>query len=221
MSRVTLIVAATANNGIGHAGKLPWRLPQEMQYFAKVTSGKDTTQDVGGEKKNAVVMGRATWESIPHRFRPLAGRINIIVSRQAEYNLCVNLAEETRVDPRTALANRGVSSTEDGVILASSLEAALQRARAADASRLFVIGGEKLYAAALPLAERVLLTRIVEPTFEECDVFMPDFIGSGEWTRVGHEALSGWVGFDVPRGLQSERGVQYEYEMWTRGEEVR
>ena len=218
MSRVTLIVAATANNGIGHAGKLPWRLPQEMQYFAKVTSGKDTTQDVGGEKKNAVVMGRATWESIPHRFRPLAGRINIIVSRQAEYNLCVNLAGEIRVDPRTALANRGVSSTEDGVILASSLEAALQRARAANASRLFVIGGEKLYAAALPLAERVLLTRIVEPTFEECDVFMPDFIMSGVWTRVGHEALSGWVGFDVPRGLQSERGVQYEFEMWTRGE---
>ena len=96
MSRVTLIVAATANNGIGHAGKLPWRLPQEMQYFAKVTSGKDTIQDVGGEKnkKNAVVMGRATWESIPHRFRPLAGRINIVVSRQAEYNLCVNLAVE-------------------------------------------------------------------------------------------------------------------------------
>lgn len=94
MSRVTLIVAATTNNGIGHAGKLPWRLPQEMQYFAKVTSGKDTVQEDGGEKnkKNAVVMGRATWESIPHRFRPLAGRINIVVSRQAEYDLCVNLA---------------------------------------------------------------------------------------------------------------------------------
>ena len=129
------------------------------------------------------------------------------------------------------MANRGPSSTgtdetkkqdEDGegtAILTSSLEAALQRARAADASRLFVIGGAKLYAAALPLAERVLLTRIIEPTFEECDVFMPDFIGGGggeEWTRVGHEALSAWVGFEVPRGVQSERGVQYEFEMWTR-----
>jgi hypothetical protein len=94
MSRVTLIVAATTNNGIGHAGKLPWRLPQEMQYFAKVTSGKETAQEAGDEKnkKNAVVMGRATWESIPHRFRPLAGRINIVVSRQTEYDLCVNLA---------------------------------------------------------------------------------------------------------------------------------
>ena len=149
---------------------------------------------------------------------------------------CMHLAGglTTRADTRTdwtALAHRGVSSTgtdenkyqgevgEDTVILASSLEAALQRARAADASRLFVIGGAKLYAAALPLAERVLLTRIVEPTFEECDVFMPDFIGGGngeEWTRVGHEALSAWVGFEVPRGVQRERGVQYEFEMWTR-----
>ncbi len=107
----------------------------------------------------------------------------------------------------------------DTVVLAPSLEAALQRAHAADASRLFVIGGAKLYAAALPFAERVLLTRIVEPAFEECDVFMPDFIGGEggrEWTRAGPDALSAWVGFDAPKGLQSERGVQYEFEMWTR-----
>jgi len=211
MSRVTLIVAATANNGIGHAGKLPWRLPQEMQYFAKVTSGKDTAQNVGGEKKNAVVMGRATWESIPRRFRPLAGRINVVVSRQAEYDLGVS---STGTGENKKQGEEG----EDTAILASSLEAALQHARAADASRVFVIGGAKLYAAALPLAERVLLTRIIEPSFEECDVFMPDFIGGEggeEWTRAGHEALSAWVGFDVPGGLQREGGVQYEFEMWT------
>ncbi len=85
MNRVTLIVAATTNNGIGQAGKLPWRLPREIQYFARVTTGE------GGAlgRKNAVVMGRATWESIPRRFRPLPGRINFVVSRQAEYDLCV------------------------------------------------------------------------------------------------------------------------------------
>jgi len=88
MNRVTLIVAATTNNGIGQAGKLPWRLPQEMQYFARVTTGKGDIPD-GERKKNAVVMGRMTWESIPRRFRPLAGRINLVVSQQAEYNLCV------------------------------------------------------------------------------------------------------------------------------------
>ncbi len=88
MSRVTLIVAATTHNGIGQAGKLPWRLPREMQYFARVTTGQVEAQR-GKGKKNAVVMGRATWESIPRRFRPLPGRINFVVSRQAEYDLCV------------------------------------------------------------------------------------------------------------------------------------
>jgi len=217
MSRVTLIVAATTNNGIGHAGKLPWRIPQEMQYFAKVTSGKGTAQEVGGEKnkRNAVVMGRATWESIPHRFRPLTGRINIVVSRQTEYDLGVT---RTGRDENKKQGEDGEDT--DAVILASSLEAALQQARAAGASRLFVIGGAKLYAAALPFAERVLLTRITEPAFEECDVFMPDFMGGEggqEWTRAGHDALSGWAGFDVKKGLQSEGGVKYEFEMWIRG----
>jgi dihydrofolate reductase len=87
MSRVTLIVAATTNNGIGQAGKLPWRLPQEMQYFARVTTGEPD----GKSKKNAVVMGRVTWESIPRRFRPLPGRMNLVVSRQTEYELCVGV----------------------------------------------------------------------------------------------------------------------------------
>ena len=86
MSRITLIVAATTNNGIGQAGKLPWRLPKEMQYFARVTTGEPDGMD---KKKNAVVMGRTTWESIPRRFRPLPGRINFVVSRQAGYDLCV------------------------------------------------------------------------------------------------------------------------------------
>jgi dihydrofolate reductase len=106
-------------------------------------------------------------------------------------------------------------------VLASSLDAALEGAHAVDANRVFVIGGARLYAAALPLAERVLLTRITEPSFEECDVSMPDFIGGaggGEWSRAPHEALCAWVGFEVPRGVEEERGVKYEYEMWIRSD---
>ncbi len=112
----------------------------------------------------------------------------------------------------------GVSHT-DAAVLVSSLDAALKGAHAADANRVFVIGGARLYATVLPLAERVLVTRITEPSFEECDVFMPDFIGGaggGKWSRVPHEALCAWVGFDVPGGMQEERGVKYEYEMWIR-----
>ena len=79
MSRLTIIVAATVTNGIGQGGRLPWRLPQEIAYFARVTSNAPEGL------VNAVVMGRNTWESIPPKFRPLKERINIIVSKQSDY----------------------------------------------------------------------------------------------------------------------------------------
>jgi dihydrofolate reductase len=110
-------------------------------------------------------------------------------------------------------------SASDVPVLAASLDAALESAHAADANRVFVIGGAELYAAALPLAERVLLTRIIEPSFEGCDVFMPDFVGGeggGKWRRAPHDALSSWVGFEVAKGVQEEGVVKYEFEMWTR-----
>lgn len=79
---------------------------------------------------HAVVMGRRTWESIG---RPLPGRVNIVVTRSARF-------------------------AAPGCLIAHSLDEALAAAGAADA--VFVIGGGKLYRAALPLAERLLLTEI-------------------------------------------------------------
>lgn len=70
--------------------------------------------------------------------------------------------------------------------------------------------------------ERVLLTRIISPSFEECDVFMPDFLaetneaGVPVWERATHDALKEWVGFEVPEGEQEEKGIQYEFQMWVR-----
>lgn len=78
---LTLIVAATIANGIGHGGALPWRLPNEMAYFAKITS-KAPERAI-----NAVVMGRKSWESIPPKYRPLKNRLNVVVSRQPEYDM--------------------------------------------------------------------------------------------------------------------------------------
>jgi dihydrofolate reductase len=77
---ITLIVAATLSNGIGATGRLPWRLSKEMAYFAKITS--HVPENV--TKRNAVIMGRKTWESIPTKFRPLKNRINVVVSRDPE-----------------------------------------------------------------------------------------------------------------------------------------
>jgi dihydrofolate reductase len=81
MYRLSIIVAATATNGIGINGGLPWRLPREMAYFARITSQAPAGQT------NAVIMGRKTWESIPSKFRPLSNRLNIILSRDEDYTV--------------------------------------------------------------------------------------------------------------------------------------
>ncbi|KAJ8083975.1 hypothetical protein PM082_002742 [Marasmius tenuissimus] len=199
MSRLTLIVAATKNNGIGQESRLPWRLPKEISYFAKVT----TNAPEG--KRNAVLMGRNTWESIPTKFRPLPNRVNVVISRQKDYNLGA---------PNSLCAVR------------NSYEEALQYLQQEKGSiyRAFVIGGATVYAKSLKsppsssiaFVDRVLLTRILSPSFDECDVFMPDFQSSSDWKRVPHNSLCEWVGFEVPEGVQEEKGVQYEFQLWTR-----
>ncbi len=65
-----LIAAVAANGVIGADGALPWRLPEDLQYFKRVTQG------------HAVVMGRKTWASIG---KPLPGRKNVVVTRQTAF----------------------------------------------------------------------------------------------------------------------------------------
>ncbi|XP_054722598.1 dihydrofolate reductase-like [Uloborus diversus] len=72
---LNIIAAACQNMGIGNKGALPWRLKKEMNFFKEKTS--TTTSP---EKQNAVIMGRRTWFSIPEKFRPLSGRINVVLS---------------------------------------------------------------------------------------------------------------------------------------------
>ena len=84
MSQLTLIVAATTKNGIGRSGTMPWHLPKDLAYFSRVTTNAPVAQ------VNVVLMGRNTWESIPHKFRPLKKRINIVFSRYKDYDLCAD-----------------------------------------------------------------------------------------------------------------------------------
>jgi len=77
-----VVVAATRDMGIGKDGKLPWRLPSDLKFFKELTM---TTSDPG--KKNAVVMGRKTWESIPPKYRPLPGRLNVVLARSGNFDI--------------------------------------------------------------------------------------------------------------------------------------
>jgi dihydrofolate reductase len=66
----SLILACTIEGGIGFDNKIPWNIREELQLFKKITNDDN--------KKNAVIMGRKTWESLP--IKPLKNRINIIIT---------------------------------------------------------------------------------------------------------------------------------------------
>lgn len=154
MKPFSVVVAATASTfGIGYKGGIPWRLSGDLTFFKELTSGTTAVP-----KRNAVIMGRKTWESIPAKFRPLQQRINVVLSRNP-------LIREELGLP----AN---------VLVASSLDAALQVLSGAemerDVDKIFVIGGEAVYREAIEsqFCERIHVTS-VEHEVREIDTYFP------------------------------------------------
>ncbi|CAD6889107.1 unnamed protein product [Tilletia caries] len=241
---LTLIVAASPTNGIGASGSLPWRLPREMAYFKHLTSH---TNEGEGSSKNAVLMGRNTWESIPRRFRPLGGRVNVVISRSASAEeLGIDPAQDTHLfpNPSAALAYLQTRQTTHAPT---------------PLSRIFLIGGAQLYAQALQEQQqqrqqgeegdgqaaswnldRLLVTRILKPAYEQCDVFLSEFrtaeqqqqqqqdasppdesslpreggaqqpLSQKEWTQSSPDELEAFIGGQAVPGLDLIRGVQEE-----------
>jgi dihydrofolate reductase len=102
-SKPVYVIVATSVNppmGIGHEGKLPWQsIKADMAFFKDVTSyvsGTEATQSAKSMVLNAVLMGRKTWESIPAKFRPLSGRLNVIITRGSTKQLGVKILEELK-----------------------------------------------------------------------------------------------------------------------------
>lgn len=80
--------------------------------------------------------------------------------------------------------------------------------------RVFVAGGAQLYESAFPMADRLLLTQIIEPAFDECDTFFTRWTEDPGWSRRPHEALEAWLGMNVPEGVVEDGGVTYRMELW-------
>lgn len=142
MTILTLVAALARNHVIGIQNRLPWHLPEDLRHFKALTWGKP------------VVMGRKTFDSIQ---RPLPGRRNIVVTRQAHW-------------------------CHPGVEVAASFEAALSLVKEADEA--CVIGGADLYGQAMGYASRLCLTEI-EAEFEG-DAFFPP-IDRTQWDVVTRE----------------------------------
>ena len=148
--KVALIAAVARNGVIGHDNELLWKLPEDMAFFKRTTLG------------NPVIMGRKTWDSIPPRFRPLVGRRNIVVTRNADWQA-------------------------EGVERVGSLEAAIGLCLQGGSDEAWVIGGAQIYAQAEPLAERVVLTEIARDF--EGDAWAPAF--GARWHETARESHVG------------------------------
>lgn len=125
MSIKIAMIAAVAENGvIGNGQTIPWRIPSDFAFFKRTTMGKP------------MIMGRKQFETVG---KPLPGRTNIVVTRQAGYQ-------------------------PEGVVVVSSLDAALETARKIAAEdgvdEIMIIGGGDIYTQLMPLADRLYISHV-------------------------------------------------------------
>jgi dihydrofolate reductase len=119
--RLGLIWAQARDGVIGKGGVLPWHLPEDLAHFKRTTLGAP------------VIMGRRTWDSLPPRFKPLPGRRNIVVTRDAHW--------------QAAGADR-----------AGTLDEAVTLCAGADVA--WVTGGAEIFRLAIPHADIAVVTEI-------------------------------------------------------------
>ena len=131
---VSIIVAVSENRVIGKNNDLIWKLPNVMNFFKEKTKG------------HHVIMGRKNFESIPHKFRPLPQRENIIVTRQKTY------------------------SAKDSLVV-NSIEEALKIAENKNEKEAFIIGGGEIYSQTIELVDKIELTRVYKDY--KGDAFFP------------------------------------------------
>jgi dihydrofolate reductase len=153
---LSLIAAVARGGAIGRDNDLLWHDSRDQKHFRAATMGCP------------VVMGRRTWDSLPERFRPLPGRRNVVVTRNAAWQA-------------------------PGAEVAHSLADAL--GLVADAPKVFVMGGGQLYAEALPWADELVLTE-VDASFE-ADTFFPDW-DRGAYAEVKRQAHPAEAPGEVP-----------------------
>ncbi len=141
---ISIIVAVAENNVIGKDNQLIWRLPADMQFFKDKTMG------------HCVITGRKNYESIPEKFRPLAGRTNIVITRQKDYKA-------------------------PGAIVVDSIESAISAAKETNDSEIFIIGGAEIYKQSLAFSDKIYLTKI-HHSFEG-DTYFPE-LNLKEWKET-------------------------------------
>lgn len=138
IKQLSLIAALDAANGIGKDNDLMWNLPADMRFFKETTKG------------HVVIMGRKNYDSIPEKYRPLAGRTNVVLSRKPNFEA-------------------------PDCLVYDSFENCVASLELAPDQKAFIIGGAEIYKLALEsgLVHEMYLTHI-DKTYG-ADTFFPDF----------------------------------------------
>ena len=143
--KISMIAAIGRNRVIGKDNDLMWSLPDDMKFFKSKTAGKP------------VLMGRKNWESLPPKFQPLPNRLNLVMSRNNNYQL------------------------PEGVVLVNSVEQSINIAKSAGHDELCIIGGEEIYKMGLAVADTMFLTEV--DFSEDGDAYFPEFDKS-QWNEI-------------------------------------
>jgi len=141
----SIIVAMDEKRGIGKNKDLLFRISEDFQRMSSLTRG------------HPIVMGRATWESLPEKRRPLPERYNIVITRNNEF--LINGAREG-----------------ENFSVVKTLEEGIEKAKQSPGSdEIFIFGGGEIFKEALEknLVDKLYLT-IVEGDFG-ADTFFPDY----------------------------------------------
>ncbi|KAF7117409.1 hypothetical protein CNMCM5793_006354 [Aspergillus hiratsukae] len=235
---LTLIVATTPIRttenlrlGIGLNGTLPWpRIKTDMAFFARVTSRPPRPGTT-----NAIIMGRKTYDSLPQHLRPLAKRVNVVVSRDTTGSVRERIMRELEVkrgkaaaaaaageQARTQAQEKVQEQPQTDALVSTGLEAALASLEGGYGAEgrlgiVFVIGGAEIYAAALRMVGtvRIVMTNVerVDGREFECDTFFPvdeELAAGGRWRRVSDEEVTGWVGEEVSSEWREEGDVRIQ-----------
>lgn len=137
------VVAIDKQNGIGKNNKLPWDFKKDMKHFKRLT-----TETKDPLKKNMLIMGRKTWESIPPKHRPFSNRINVVLSSNPDYK-----AEGAKVFSDFAEAVKSAGE---------------------DIETIYIIGGATLYKSTINHSDLtgLYVTRVNEVF--DCNAFYPE-----------------------------------------------
>ena len=144
--KMAMIVAMDEDGFIGRGNRLPWKLSSDMTRFKELTEG-------GGF--NSGIMGRKTWDSLPDAFRPLPERVNIVMSRDTDWQA-------------------------EGAETALYIGRAIELAYAEGSDECWVIGGAQVYEMFLERMEEIHVTTV--HTSGSGEVKFPEW-DRGEWSE--------------------------------------